>query len=150
MSGSRSPPAIDCQAPKKTLNLRSSVPSLLQSHTLLSQRCNLNCGIRAENHPIEGLKHRAHQPSVLVNLSFEEKSIRLEAGRWGFKQTELVRPGAAEVLRGQLGPATVDPGLLARQLEQLRHLLREDTFAAHPGAEMGIVQLTAAHSAYAV
>ncbi len=45
VSGIRNPSATDCQAPKKTLSLCSSVPSLLRSHTLLSRRCNLNCGI---------------------------------------------------------------------------------------------------------
>jgi hypothetical protein len=46
VSDIRNPLATDCQAPKKTLKLRRSVPSLLQSHTLLSRHGNFNSGIR--------------------------------------------------------------------------------------------------------
>ena len=48
MSGVRNLAAADYQAPKKTVKLYSSVPSLLQPHTFLNKVCKFNCGIRVQ------------------------------------------------------------------------------------------------------
>src|SRR5512143_1277616 len=63
MSGTRNLSVTECQAPKRTLKLYSSMPSPLQSRTLFSKDCNPNCGIRDKGTGRDGKgdKNQSHR-----------------------------------------------------------------------------------------
>ena len=88
-----------------------------------------------------------------VNRVFQH-SARPRACRFAtlnhLEQAELRNPRPAKMLGGQFRPPFSNPGFLAGQLEQLRHLLRENTLTPHPALEVWIIELAAPNGADAI